>query len=359
MAKKDYYAILGVSKNATEDEIKKAYRNLARKYHPDINPNNKQAEELFKEINEAYEVLSDPIKRRNYDQLGEAFFTPKNEGGFGYHYSGRDFFSDFFGDTFEGFFSNFFGTKRKKRDIPGEDIDIDLTVSFEEAIRGCNKTISLRYEIICDKCNGSGLDRNNASICSHCSGSGYVFEKIGTINIQKTCSNCGGSGYTNLKSCLKCGGQGTLKKEEKVSISIPPAADNGDVIIIKGKGKTGKGNAPSGNLNVHITVLPHKLFKRIQNDVYIDLPISITEAILGGNVEIPTPYGEKINVTIPPNTDNNRKLRIAGKGIQNPKKGTGDLYLVVSVKMPKDLPFEAKKTVEELKKYIKPPKRFS
>lgn len=356
MAKKDYYKILGVSKDATIDEIKKAYRTLARKYHPDVNPNNKEAEERFKEINEAYEVLSDPEKRKNYDMMGDAFFTPTEEGGFGYQYSGRDFFTDIFGDTFENIFSSFFG-KKKTQKAKGEDINIDLTITFEEALRGAEKTVLLKYEAPCPNCEGQGVDVSKASTCPRCKGSGFLYEKRGNVQIRQSCPDCSGRGYKNIYTCPNCGGLGTTQVQNRVTFNVPAGVEDGDTLKVAGKGKPGKYSHQPGDLIVHIHVLPHKYFKREGKDLYLELPLSITEAILGSKIEIPLPYGSKINVTIPPYTFNGQKLRIAGKGVKDSKGQAGDLYLVAKIEMPQKLQPEALKLIEELKKYVPPPKR--
>lgn len=357
MAKKDYYQVLGISKNATEDEIKKAYRSLARKYHPDVNPNNKEAEERFKEINEAYEVLSDPEKRKKYDMMGDAFFTPTDEGGFGYQYSGRDFFADLFGDSFEDLFSGFFGKSKKTKINRGENIDINITLSFEEALKGTEKTILFKYDTYCNTCEGSGVDLSRASTCPRCKGKGYSLEKRLGINLQQNCPECNGRGYKNISSCTSCKGTGKERRENKVSFRIPAGVKDGDVLTVKGKGKPAKGSVPAGDLIVHIQVTPHRYYRREEKDLYLELPLSITEAILGCKIEIPHPYGSKLNVTIPPYTFNGKKLRIPGKGVKDESGISGDLYLVAKVEIPTNISPEAKRLVEELKKHIHPPKR--
>ncbi len=356
MGQKDYYKILGVTKNATEDEIKKAYRSLARKYHPDVNPNNKEAEERFKEINEAYEVLSDPVKRKNYDQLGDAFFTPSSEGGFGYKYSGKDFFSDLFGDSFEDILSGFFG-KTKKRKNKGENIEIQVDISFEESLKGTSKTIRVKYDTPCEVCNGSGADAKKTLLCSRCNGTGFISVKRGSMNIHQSCPDCGGIGRKNITPCSNCKGLGSIKADNIVTFSVPPGIENGELITIKGKGKPGKGGAEPGDLLIYVNIVPHKYFKREGNNLFLELPLSITEAILGTKIELPLPNGTKLNVTIPPGTFDGQKLRLTGKGIKDSRGIAGDLYLIAKIEMPKNLHPEAKKVVEELKNYIKPPKR--
>lgn len=359
MSKKDYYQILGVSKNASIDEIKKAYRELARKYHPDVNPGNKEAEEKFKDINEAYEVLSDPEKRKNYDLMGDSFFNPTSEGGFGYTYSGRDFFSEFFGtSSFEDIFSDLlgFGRKRTPKEEKGEDISAELTLTFQEAYEGVDKIFELKTENPCKVCGGAGFDKKNSTICPICNGTGLKTEKKGNMLIQRTCDNCKGIKYINVKVCKTCGGKGVNYTIEKLRIKIPPGIESGYKMLIKGKGNA----SPSGirgDLYITIYVLPNPLFKRDGLDLYLELPISIVEATLGAKIEIPTPDGKRIYLKVPPLISNNQKLRVAGKGMKDAEGRVGDLYCLVSVQTPEKLSSEAKELLEKLSKHIKPPKR--
>lgn len=360
MAEKDYYNILGVSKNATQEEIKKAYWNLAKKYHPDKNPGNKEAEEKFKDINEAYEVLSDPEKRKHYDTMGEAFFRPQSEGGFGYTFSGRDFFSDLFGDSFSDIFSDFFGfgTKSKNRIQKGEDIQVDLLISFEEAVRGCVKEIELKDEYPCTVCNGSGLDRSNQIQCGECKGTGFKSIRRGNLFIQVPCSSCNGLGYTNVKRCSDCQGTGIKFNVSRLTVRIPPGVNTGHRLKVAGKGSAGTSGGKPGDLYIYITVSPHPYYSREGNDLYVTLPLSITEATLGTKVDIPLPDGTKINITVPPLTRSGQKLRVAGKGIKDAFGKQGDLYCVAKIEIPEKLSKEAKELLEKLKEYIPSPRRF-
>jgi molecular chaperone DnaJ len=360
MAYKDYYKILGVSKNATQDEIRKAYRELAKKYHPDVNPGNKEAEEKFKEINEAYEVLSDPEKRKNYDTMGDAFFTPQSEGGFGYTYSGKDFFSDLFGSSFSDIFSNFFGfeSKDKKRAYKGENVEIELMISFEDAVKGCTKTIELKNDYPCTSCGGTGLDRSEQIQCSDCNGTGLKSIRKGNLFIQTQCNSCNGLGYKNIKKCLDCQGRGYKFETSTLTVRIPAGVDNGHRLKVPGKGKPGRNGGKPGDLYINILVAPHPYFVREGNDIYVNLPLSITEATLGTKVEVPLPDGTKINLTVPPLTQNGKKLRVPGKGIKDAFGRQGDLYCVAKVEIPEKLTKEAKELLEKLKNYISPPKRF-
>jgi molecular chaperone DnaJ len=364
MTHKDYYAILGVAKKATEEEVKKAYRNLARKYHPDLNPGNKAAEEKFKEANEAYEVLSDSVKRKNYDTLGDAFFNPPTEGGFGYSYSGRDFFSDLLGGGggggFDGVFSDLFGaSKRKqKREEKGEDIEAEIQITFEESIKGSSRIFDLKLDAPCSVCGGNGVDRSNAIVCNACKGTGMKSEKKGNMFIQRACGSCNGVGYSGIKSCGTCKGSGAVYSSEKLSVNIPAGIDSGQKLFLKGKGRPGRGSARPGDLYLYVSVTPHPYFKRDGRDIYVDLPVSITEASLGGKIEVPTADGKKINVAIPPMINNGQKLRIPGKGVKETSGIQGDMYCVISVQAPAELSIEAKIILENLKNHIKPPKRF-
>ncbi len=359
MGKKDYYKILGISKDATVDEIKTAYRKLARKYHPDVNPGNKDAEEKFKDINEAYEVLSDPEKRKNYDMMGDAFFNPASEGGFGYTYSGRDFFSEFFGSSsFEDIFSDFFGfgSKKKDRVEKGEDIEAEITLTFQEAYEGIEKIFELKIDNPCHKCKGSGIDDKEATLCSNCNGRGIKSERKGNITIQKPCEKCKGLRYSKIKTCNNCNGAGLIYNTEKLKIKIPPGVDNGYRMRLRGKGKASSSGI-RGDLYITINVLPHPFFTREGLDLYLKLPISITEATLGAKIDIPTPEGKKIYLTVPPLISNNQKLRVAGKGMKDASGRVGDLYCQISIEIPDKLSKEAKELIENLNKYIKPPKR--
>lgn len=360
MARKDYYKILGVSKDASLDEIKKAYRDLARKYHPDVNPGNKEAEEKFKEINEAYEVLSDPEKRKNYDLMGDSFFNPTSEGGFGYTYSGRDFFSEFFGSqSFEEIFSDFFGfgKKRAEKIRKGQDIEAEITITFEEAYKGVEKTFELKIDNPCNDCDGTGIDKKNSPICPVCNGTGIKIERRGNILIQKTCDNCRGMKYTNIKLCNTCKGKGVIYTSEKIKVTIPPAVDTGYRMRIRGKGKPFPGGT-AGDLYLTIIVLPHPFFKREGLDIYLELPLSIVEASLGAKIEIPTPDGRTIYLKVPPLVSNFQKLRVAGKGMRDLSTGrVGDLYCIVNIETPEKLTNEARELLEKLGKHIKPPRR--
>ncbi len=354
MERKDYYKILGVSKNATTDEIKRAYRELARKYHPDVNPGNKEAEERFKDINEAYEVLSDPEKRRNYDLMGDSFFQPKSEGGFGYTYSGKSFFEDLFGDFFSDLFS--FGTKSREREDKGQDIETEITITFKEAFEGTEKVINLNIDKPCFSCNQTGLNKSEASICPKCHGTGLISDKKGSIIIQKSCDSCKGMGYVNLKVCSNCKGKGITYESEKLVIKIPAGIEDRQRLVIKNKGKASK-TGKRGDLYINVFVEPHPYFKRDGLDLYLELPLSITEAALGGKVEVPLPEGKKVNLNIPPLVSQGQKLRIAKKGMKDPSGNRGDLYCILSIETPEKLSNEAKELLEKLKNYIKPPNR--
>lgn len=360
--KKDFYELLGVDKNASDDEIKKAYRKLAKKYHPDISkePN---AAEKFKEIGEAYEVLSDPQKRKMYDTYGSAAFEggagagaggPGGFGGFdfgGFNFGGAEDIdiSDIFSDFLGGFgFSSGGGSKRGAR--KGEDILIKVDLNFLESAFGCDKEMDITLNDACDTCHGDG--GLNPKTCSTCNGQGRVVSQtrtiLGVMQSQTTCPDCGGSGKTFEKTCPECNGKRTVKKEKTISIKVPAGINSGERLRISGKGSAGIGGGPNGDIYIEFNVLPHPIYTREKNNIYLDLPLNIAEATLGCKKDIPTIYGSVV-LDIPAGSQSGEKLKLKGKGIKSSGSFLkGDMFVTIKVVTPKKLDRKQKKLIKEL-----------
>ncbi len=343
---KDYYAILGVSRNATDEEIKKAYRQLAVKYHPDRNPDNKEAEERFKEINEAYSVLSDPQKRAQYDRYGtvEGMDTTAD---FDYSTFEDIFsqFSSFFGDIF-GDYHEQRGSYRRPR--KGEDIRIDLTIDFKEAVFGAEKEIKIKKRSICPNCNGTGAEKGGIRACPYCRGTGEVVYSQGFFSIRKTCPKCGGTGRIIVQKCRTCGGVGYVYNTEKLRVHIAQGIDTGNVIKVPGHGNPGYNGGPNGDLYIYIKVKEHEFFKRKGRNIHIEIPISMTQAALGATIKVPTIWGEH-ELYIPPGTQNGAKFTIKHKGVEL-SGSRGDQIVTVNVKIPTKLTDKQKELLREFAK---------
>ena len=354
--KRDYYEVLGVDKNADEATLKKAYRGLAKKYHPDMNPDNKEAEAKFKEVNEAYEVLSDPEKKAKYDQFGHAAFDPAAGGGYGG--SGFGGFGDFgdIGDIFGSFFGGGFGgssQRRRNGPVRGEDISLRLTVTFEEAAFGVKKDVTYNRIQKCDDCKGSGAANGSSpETCPHCRGTGQrqVTQRIGGMAFQSTttCDNCRGTGKIIKDPCQNCRGTGYVKVSKKLSVSIPAGIDDGERIALRGQGSDGRNGGPAGDLIIVISVKSHSVFERDRTNIYCEVPVTVTDAILGAEIEIPTLEG-KMKYTIPEGTQPGTEFVVKGKGIPylNSPSRRGDLIFSVNVEIPRGLNEKQKSKLRE------------
>jgi len=357
MAKKDYYEVLGVVKSASADEIKKAYRKLALKYHPDRNKGNKDAEAKFKEASEAYHVLSDKERRVNYDQFGHAAF--EGAGGRG-GFSNFDFsnaFSDIFGsDIVEDIFEGFGGSGRRRRrrtsDYRGEDLRYDLSISLENAYKGKKQELSFTSTETCSKCKGSCAEPGSKPIsCSTCGGQGRVRSSQGFFTIQQTCPECSGSGEKISNPCKDCRGIGKKQTRKKISTNIPKGVDDGTRIRLSGKGEAGVKGGENGDLYIFVSVDSHSIFKRSEENLFFEFPISFTDATLGTTVEVPTIDGGKAKVKIPPGTQHGKQFRLKGKGMPIIRgKDFGDLYIRIITEVPTSLTKEQKNLLEQFKK---------
>ncbi len=350
--KRDFYEVLGVDKSASPDEIKKAYRTLAKKYHPDLNPDNKEAEAKFKEVNEAYEILSDSQKKEKYDRFGFAGVDPSYGGGQGgagfggfggFGGEGMEFdLGDLFGSFFGGGFGG--GSQRSNPNGPrrGNDIQVNVSVSFEEAAKGCKKSIDFLRIEVCNECAGSGAAKGTSSqTCPECNGRGQINVQqrtpFGTIQTSKTCTKCGGKGSYNPSPCQKCRGAGRVRRPIKKDIDIPAGIDDGQMFTVRGEGNKGQNGGPSGDLRIGVSVKPHPFFERDGYNVWCDVRISFVQAALGDEFSVPTLDG-KVSYSIPAGTQNGDVFKLKGKGIQvinNTRRG--DQLVRVTVDVPRNL----------------------
>ena len=358
--KRDYYEVLGVPRTASEDEIKKAYRKLAKKYHPDMNPGDKTAEEKFKEVNEAYEVLSDAEKKARYDQFGHAGVDPNygagaGAGGFSGGFGGVDL-NDLFGDFFGGF-GGFGGSSRRANTAnaprKGADIRVSLALSFMEAVHGCTKTVSISRQDVCPACGGTGAAAGTSpETCPDCHGTGQVVVQqrtpFGVMQSARPCTRCGGKGKIIKTPCAKCHGTGKVSSPKKIEVKVPAGIDDDQSLRLQGLGDAGANGGPAGDLIVIITVRPDPMFERDRYDVHVTVPITYSQAVLGADVVVPTIDG-KVQYTVPDGTQSGTTFRLRGKGIQYVNgRGRGDQYVHVMVEIPKKL---NKAQREALKKF--------
>ncbi len=351
---KDYYDILGVPKNATEKEIKSAYKRLAKKYHPDLNPGNKQAEEKFKEVNEAYEVLSDPEKRKRYDMFGDV------KGGYASSPQGEGFrdvnFEDFNFSGFQDIFSQIFNQGfqnqgRRVRDEDGEDINYPVYITLRDVVQGNSIDVSFEKPVRCDVCRGTGITGSKGkTTCPDCNGTGFKGILKGSFRIGSKCRTCNGTGYISQSTCSKCGGRGSYEKEQRLSVRIPQGVDNNYKIRVAGKGMPGKGNGRDGDLYLEVHIKEDPVYTRKGDDLYRDLYVSLYDAVAGGKVDVET-FDGIISVKIPEMSSSGTVLRLPQKGIPHLKsQGRGDLYLKILVEIPKNLPQKLIDLIKELMK---------
>lgn len=352
--KRDYYEVLGVQKSAGEDEIKKAYRSLAKKYHPDMNPGDADAERKFKEVNEAYAVLSDEEKRSKYDRFGHAAFDPASGGGSGFGgfggFSGADFD---FGDIFSSFFGGG-GSSRGRQNMPmeGDDVATRVSISFEEAAFGCKKEISFARIESCGECSGSGSEKGTTpETCQTCRGTGRVTVQqqtmLGYMQTQRPCQSCRGSGKIIKTPCKNCNGKGRIKINKKLEVNIPAGIDNMQNIILRGQGSAGINGGANGDLIIEVRVKEDRIFTREGNNLYCEVPITFAEATLGADIDVPILGGKSEKFHIPEGTESGASFTLRGKGIANINTGRkGDLIITVAIETPKNLNAKQKELLE-------------
>ena len=371
MAKKDLYSVLGVSRTASTDEIKKSYRQLARKYHPDVNPGNKQAEERFKEISFAHDVLSDSEKRKLYDEFGEeglqAGFNaeqmrayrqwnntrgstssrPRGSRAAAQPGAGASF-EDLFGDLFGNYGR---GPRAQSDVVPAEDLEYTLEVGLLDAVRGTSTTIAIQRPSVCPTCRGSGgRSGRQSGVCTECSGQGQVRVGSGPMAFFRTCARCGGSGRLSLGDCTTCKGSGRVTAPERLTVKIPAGVDEGTRIRLAGKGATSSTGGPAGDLYLEIRIKPHPTLNRKGLDLYLDVPVTIGEAVSGAAITVPTPHGD-VKLKIPPGSQSGQVLRLKGKGVTDAKTNTsGDFYVKVMIQVPQETSERLRQAIDQLER---------
>ncbi|MBZ5639239.1 MAG: molecular chaperone DnaJ [Acidobacteriia bacterium] len=345
--KKDYYELLGVPRTASDKELKAAYRKLARKFHPDVNPGDKSAEEKFKEVAEAFAVLSDPEKRAKYDRGGHEAFGPGFDPFAG---SGFDFRNFGFGEVTD--FFDLFGTGRRRSRPPrpgrGQDIETEIRIPFLDAVRGTTVEVVLPRQSLCTECGGSGRsDRGGERECPDCRGTGRRTQRRRGVQVSLTCGTCGGSGRIGAAPCPVCGGGGRVPTEERLKVRVPPGIEDGGRVRLAGKGDAGVAGGPPGDVYLRIQVDPHEVFRRDGNDLLCEVPVGLARAALGGTIAIPTLDG-RATITLPPGTRSGQKLRLKGKGVPaSGRRPAGDLYAIVQIVPPKRLDARSREILEE------------
>ena len=349
MAKQDFYEVLGVSKSASADELKAAYRKLAMKHHPDRNPGDKTAEQKFKEISEAYDILKDDQKRAAYDRFGHAAFEQAGARGPG------DFgFSGGFADIFDEMFGEFMGGGRRGQGGPsrGSDLRYNLEIPLEDSFRGKQTTVRVQTLAACEQCKGSGAEAGSRPIaCPTCQGRGQVRRQQGFFTIQQTCAACQGAGRIIEHPCKACGGQGRTRREKTLSVNIPPGVEDGTRIRLAGEGEAGIRGAPTGDLYIFITVAPHRIFQRDGANIFCRVPISITTAALGGSIEVPTVDGSRTRVTVPAGTQSGHQFRLKSKGMSVLRSAArGDMFIEAIVEIPVNLSKRQQELLREFEK---------
>ncbi|RUO59415.1 molecular chaperone DnaJ [Pseudidiomarina insulisalsae] len=348
MAKPDFYEVLGVSRDASERDIKKAYKRMAMKYHPDRTKGDKELEQKFKEVKAAYEVLMDPQKRAAYDQYGHAAFE-QGQGGFGGGGAGAADFSDIFGDVFGDIFGGGGGRRGRAHAARGADLRYNLELSLEEAVRGKEVELKIPKLAECEDCDGSGArNGSSAETCSHCHGAGHIQMRQGFFAVQQPCPHCRGRGKVIKDPCRTCHGEGRVERTKTLNVKIPAGVDTGDRIRLNGEGEAGEMGAPAGDLYVQVHVREHPIFKRDGNNLYCEVPLSFTHAALGGEIQVPTLEG-KVKLKIPAETQTGKLFRLRGKGVRSVRTGaTGDLICKVVIETPVNLSDDQKDLLRQL-----------